>query len=60
MLTGALEAQRAEQNRRRATGVASSDISGESDPELVALRENITAFGDRVLAADKIFERTDG
>ena len=60
MLTGALEALRAEQTRRRATGVAASGGSIESDPDLVALRENIAAFGDRVLAAEKTFERADG
>jgi chromosome segregation ATPase len=60
MLTGALEALRAEQTRRRATGLAASAGAGEPDPDLVALRENIAAFGDRVLAAEKTFERTDG
>ncbi len=59
MLTGALEALRAEQTRRRATGVAGSAAAGESDPDLIALRENIMAFGDRVLATEKTFEHTD-
>lgn len=56
MLNGALEALRAEQARRRATGGGSIG----TDPEIAALRDNITAFGDRVLATEKTFEQAGG
>lgn len=55
MLNGALDALRAEQARRRASG--SSVVS---DPDILALRENIKDFGDRVLAAEKTVERAEG
>lgn len=56
MLNGALDALRAEQARRRAAG----DGMRAPDPDIVALRETITAFGDRVLAAEKTVDRTQG
>ena len=56
MLNGALDALRAEQARRRAAG----DGVRAPDPDIVALRETITAFGDRVLAAEKTVDRAQG
>jgi len=60
MLNGALDALRAEQARRRASGLAAGEVSHAPDPDIVALRETITAFGDRVLAAEKAVERARG
>ena len=56
MLNGALDALRAEQSRRRTV----SDGARAPDPDIVALRETITTFGDRVLAAEKSADRAQG
>jgi chromosome segregation ATPase len=53
MLNGALEALRAEQARRRGAVSAESDGAPLREQDVAALRETITQFGDRVIAADK-------
>ena len=53
MLNDALDALRAEQPRQRGFASAENDGAPLHEQDVAALRETITQFGDRVIAADK-------
>jgi SMC interacting uncharacterized protein involved in chromosome segregation len=53
MLNDALDALRAKQPRRRGSASAENDGAPLHEQDVAALRETITQFGDRVIAADK-------
>lgn len=53
MLNDALDALRAKQPRRRGSASAENDGAPLREQDVAALRETITQFGDRVIAADK-------